>query len=135
MATIFVWSGNAKVGTTYGYTRQFNPQTGGVVMRGTSWAAGAPAMELVLRTLRTPKGRYLLDKDFGLDYAKFQKLFPGADARCQTAIEDALAWLVKGKIIEKLKVKVEVSRGQCRVDVSFYDLRSRAFHQVTGATQ
>ena len=72
---------------TYAAARTFDPQTGDWLTTNdpvTSVAvfdlAASPALELVKRILRTPRGACLLDPTLGVDWTKVDPLGTNAEA-------------------------------------------------------
>lgn len=110
--------------SVYAIARQLNPGTGDVVMLGPTWASGDPLTEVVLRVLRTQKGSYLPDPEFGLDYSVVQKASANAEATLDKAIRAALAFLVRQKLLTGLIVTVARQGTSILFDVAFTDPRA-----------
>lgn len=111
----------------YAVARRLDAGAGDVVMAGATWARGQPAAEIVLRCLRTPRGRYLPDPTYGLDYAALQKGGPNAGARVDAAVRAALAPLVRrGVLKDRPEITVTVTGTSLLIDVAFVDPRAPA---------
>lgn len=119
--------------TAYAYARQLT-SAGDWSFSGDAFVASpSPALEIVLLTLRTPKGRALAAPDFGADWSRVNKLGTNALADARGVLSDALVPLVRRGVIADLKLSVDVdaTRGVLVFDVDFYDPVARA-RRTTG---
>jgi hypothetical protein len=112
--------------TLYAFTRSIDPLTGDLRLDGARYVPGAPMAEVALRVLRTPRGSYLPDPTFGLDYAVLTKQTPAVGATLEAALRDALARYTTQGLMTDLGITVEVGRGIARFRVAFVDPRARA---------
>lgn len=113
--------------SAYAYTRQLTA-AGDWSFSGDAFdASPAPALEIVLLTLRTWKGRALAVPTFGTDWSRVNKLGTNALADASGVLSDALVPLVRRGVIADLKLNVEVdaTRGVLVFDVDFYDPEAR----------
>jgi hypothetical protein len=78
--------------------------------------------------LRTQRGSYAPDPDYGVDFGVVQKATPNAAATWRAEVTRALARLVRAGIIEpNPKVTVDTpTSGQLVYQVDFVDARTRA---------
>jgi phage baseplate assembly protein W len=111
----------------YAHTRALDAQSGDKRVAGGTYVAGDPMTEVVLRILRTPRGRYLPDPTFGVDYSVIQKAGAGVAAAWRAAVLAALDRLIKRNLITHVRVIVDTSKpGQLLYDVEFRDPRNSA---------
>jgi hypothetical protein len=110
--------------TSYAFCRALDPGTGDVRLAGATWAAGTPMTEVVLRVLRTPRGRYLPDPDFGVDYDVVQKLGPGTAAAWRAEVLRALRPYVDAGLLADVAVTVDTGAGRLVYQVDFTDPRA-----------
>lgn len=112
--------------SVYAYTQRHDPTTGEPVLDANRRAESpAPQTERALMALRTTRGSCLADPDFGVEWARVNKLGTGAAATARDVITAALAFLVSDGSIAGLSVEceVDVQRGLLLYDVSFTDPR------------
>ena len=109
----------------YAVTRALDPGTGDIVMAGPTWARGQPATEIVLRCLRTPRGRYIPDPTYGLDYSVLQKATSDKPSKLRAAIQDALSRFAKRGVIEPPQIAVQMAGAAVQADVTFVDPRAQ----------
>lgn len=106
----------------YAFTPELD-ESGDVALDGSTYSWGSPMVEIVKRVLRTPRGTYLPDPSFGVDYSVVDKARPDAGARFQAAILAALRpWTLRREIVD-LSVAVEVTDSTLRYEISFSDPR------------
>lgn len=116
----------------YAVTRTLDAGTGDVSMDGAGWLPGAPMTEVVKRVLRTPRGRYLPDPTFGVDWKKVDKAGAGAAATAKKVIEAALKPYVDRGQLSSLSVSTERSGRALLYEVAFVDPRTKVRDTVTG---
>jgi len=108
----------------YGYTPALSPRSGDWAT-GPDRPAGAPATEAVLLVLRTQRGSYVPDPDFGVDFGIVQKSAPNTTVLWEAEVRRALAGLVARGWIGDLRVTVDSpSGGRLIYTIDFRDLRS-----------
>lgn len=116
----------------YAYCRTLDPKTGDVVMNGARWAPSAvPMLDVVLRILRTPLGKYLPNKNFGVDYSVVQKVLPTTGNAWRAEVLRALKPYVDQNLISPPKVTVDTDGSQMVFEVAFVDVRGKQ-HVTTG---
>lgn len=116
----------------YAYTREIDPNTGDVRMNGAVHKiADSPMVEVVMRVLRTPRGTYLPDPSFGLDYSLARYIKPNTKSDWRAEVVRALTFLIDAKRIQELSVEVEIVGRQLRYQVSFLDPRMPGVKQTT----
>jgi len=109
----------------YAYCRRLDAQTGAVLMDGTTWAASpAPMLDVVLRVLRTPLGKYLPDKTFGVDYNLLQKITPTTGAAWRAEIIRATKRYVDLGLISPPVITLDVTSSSLVYEVAFHDIRA-----------
>lgn len=79
--------------------------------------------EVVVRVLRTPRGSFLPDPTFGVDYRLVTKAHPNSPATLQSAIVEALKRFTDIGLITDLTVNVERRGTQLLWEVIFRDPR------------
>jgi phage baseplate assembly protein W len=90
----------------YAYCRQLDPKTGDVLMNGATWKASpTPMLEVVLRVLRTPLGRYVPNANFGVDYGILQSLLPTTGSAWRAEVLRALKTYVDLNLISSPSVQ------------------------------
>lgn len=112
--------------TAYAYSRALNAGSGDLQFSGSTFvAATSPALEIVLRTLRTVRGSCLASPAFGVAWDRVATLRTTAVADARSAITDGLIGLVRANVIRDLVLDVEVDAGRGRVlfAVAFLDVR------------
>lgn len=113
--------------TAYLYTRALSAPTGRFVFpaTGTAFTASeSPALEIVIRTLRTPLGLCAANPSFGTDWSRVQKMAPNAASTARSVIQDALAGAVRRGVLSGLEVSATVPRpGVILWSVEFTDPR------------
>lgn len=109
----------------YAVTRSLDPGKGDVLMDGLTWKQGQPMTEVVLRILRTPRGRYLPDPTFGVDYSAVNKALPGAGAAWRAAVLDALRSLIDRGYIANVAVTVDTAGDRLLYQVDFTDVQAQ----------
>lgn len=116
----------------YAYTRALTP-AGDLAFDDarSSWAGGSPMAEVVERVLRTPRGSYLPDPRFGVDFASVQKNTPNAGARFRDAILAALKYLTDARLIVSLTVETEARGAQLLYRITFTDPRQPGARPIT----
>lgn len=123
----------------YDRARALDPGTGDyAVDTGTAtYRTGQPMAEVLVRVLRTPRGRYLPDPTYGLDLAAVRLAPPLQQAtQLQAEILRALRpWTARGLLTRVLAVTERRPSGALLYDVSFADPRDpqRAPAHVTGS--
>ena len=125
--------------TSYAYARVLDPGTGALTYpagsSGDFVAAPSPALEIVKRTLRTPRGACLAQPSLGVDWSRVNILRTTAEADGRAVILAALQPLVTARVIAGLTVTVEVDPGRGRLlySVDFLDVRLAQRQRTTGA--
>lgn len=114
----------------YAFTRALNPQTGQPLVSAGIWTRGAPMAEVVVRILRTPQGTYKPERSFGVEYGQIDKGSADAPEALRSAIESALAKLVRDKLIENLTIEVERHGDRLLYEISFDDPKVAAGRRV-----
>lgn len=107
---------------------RLNPRTG-------QWVEPeSPALEMVINTLRTPKGSCLAVPDLGVEWSRIDTLRTDAAATARAVILAGLGSLLSDGWIESVSVTVEVdpSRGRLLYSVSFVDPRLKKKLTATG---
>lgn len=122
----------------YAYTRDLDGGTGDVKFNASAetWSEGQPMTVAALTTLRTPKGRCLVDPDLGVDWDRVDALSQNAAATGRRIILDAFKRYVDAGLVRDVTADVEVdpSLGRLLYSVSFYDVRERQrVEAVTGS--
>jgi phage gp46-like protein len=108
----------------YAYAPALDPATGDW-LAGTDRPGGAPAVQIVLWTLRTQRGSFAPDETFGLDYRVAQKRTSSTQADWKAEVERALARHVTRGVITSLVVTVDPpTRDRLLFDVAFTDPRT-----------
>jgi hypothetical protein len=111
----------------YAYTPALDPATGDWARGGSERPASAPATQIVLWTLRTPKRSFLPDLTLGPDYDLIQKQTPNAAAAWKASVEEALDRYVRRGVIAELRVVVDPpAKGRLLYLVDFVDPRARS---------
>lgn len=107
----------------YSYTPALDPGTG-------DWKAGRPggqpATEAVLLLLRTQRGSYAPDPDYGVDFGLIQKRAPNTAALWQAEVRRALARLDRAGLVRDVAVTVDApaASGRLFYSVEFTDPRT-----------
>ncbi len=91
-----VTTGSSTRSSVYAVTRNLDGFSGDVRLTSGKWLRGSPAVEIVVRVLRTPRGKFLPDPTFGVDYSILDKRRPNIQAAWKNAVEAGLAFLTKG---------------------------------------
>lgn len=115
----------------YAHTRYLT-DGGDVEMDGTSWRTGAPMIEVAKRILRTPKGSFIPDPTFGLDFSVVQVARSDAGPRFSAAVREAFDSFRKAGLMQRFRVVVEVADDRLRYEISFYDPRAREVASLKG---
>lgn len=108
----------------YAETRSLNPLTGDLYFTEPRWIAGSPLAEIAVRVVRTPKGRYLPDPTFGVDYSVLKKRNNNTAAAFTAALKDAFDRYVKRGIMRDLKVSVTEMKKYFVFRIAFIDTRT-----------
>lgn len=122
----------------YAYAPQHAPISGEVIFDPATglWpAASSPALEVVLFTLRTPRGQALAAPHIGVDWQSINKVSANAAALTEQVITAGLQLYVSQGLIADLKVRAEVSAdgGAIRYAVTFRDVRlARLIGPISG---
>ena len=109
--------------THYAYTPAVDPKTGQVTAWGSELRPGSPAAEIVLLTLRTPKGSYLPDPTEGVDLDLIQNATSNVAVLWKAEVERALSRYTQSGVIRDLHVTVEQNGTTLLYDVEFVDPR------------
>lgn len=108
----------------YLIARATDPATRNLVLRGSTWALGSPALEIVLMTLATPLGTYLPDPTLGPDYRLLSKQTKTVRQDWKDSVEKALTRFVPS-VITDLRVEVDPPiKGRIKYLVGFVDPRA-----------
>lgn len=108
----------------YLFSPALDPVTGDW-LAGTDRPGGAPAVQIVLWTLRTHRGSFAPDETFGLDYRVAQRRTASTQADWKAEVERALARHVRARVITDLRVTVDPpAKGRLLYDVAFKDPRT-----------
>jgi hypothetical protein len=111
----------------YAACRKLDPGKGDYVFAGTTWAQGSPMVEIVVRGLRTPRGRYLPDPTWGVDLSNVNKLLPTAAASLRAAILQFLQPYQKQNLIRNVTVATSQGNGFMTYEVDFFDVRAETY--------
>ncbi len=94
-------------------------------LAGTDRPGGAPAVQLVLWTLRTHLGTFAPDETFGLNYGVAARRTRATQAEWRAEVTRALGRHVRRGVITQLVVTVDPpSRSTLLYDVAFTDPRT-----------
>lgn len=121
----------------YAVTRKMNPATGDVVFDSTrrTWATSAPALEKVLRCLRTEKGAAQRDLTYGIDWRALDNARANAAVAARQAVTEALRRFTDaGEIVSLVAEASALPQAGAKallLKVSFADARGALF-AVTG---
>jgi hypothetical protein len=107
----------------YAISRTLDPATGDRTVIDGRQVDGQPLTQVVLRVLRTQKGSYLPDPEFGVDFSLVQKTTANATAMFEKSIRTALDYLIRQGALANLVVVVERQGTALVADVSFTDPR------------
>ena len=124
---------------TYAFARELNPQTGDwpYVASGTFVHAASPALEIVKRVLRTPRGSCPLDPAAGVDWTQVDPIGTNAEAAAESMLRSALTPLVQRGVISDLRVvsvRVDRELGRLLYELAFVDVRLRQRRTFSGAS-
>lgn len=107
----------------YAFTRALDPGTGYIRVSGNTWVPGSPMVEVVLRIIRTPKGTFLPDPNFGVDYSLVEKARTNSGATFRAELSRALRTLVTTNAIRDLAIQVETKGTTLLWQIDFVDVR------------
>lgn len=93
--------------TYYAFARDFSSPTAQPTITTGHWTPGAPALQRVLRILRTPLGGCLLDPTLGVDWRRLDKAAPNAAVTCRAIVLAGLKRLVADGSITNVSVAVD----------------------------
>ena len=112
-------------------TASLNPSTGDYAWDAnrSALALGNPDVEAVIRVLRTPKGSFLPDPTYGVDFTAFAHRRPNVAADAQRELLRALRQTISLRGLHDVTITVTISRESILYVVAF---RSRAgsFHRI-----
>jgi phage gp46-like protein len=101
--------------------RQIDPMTGDYTVERGSPVADATAASLIVLRLRMRRGTFPLLPNFGSRLHTLTKVIPGVERRAVDFVFEAIADLIKRRVVREVTVAAEVSGSQLLIEVAFKD--------------
>lgn len=114
------------------YTRSIDPSSGELLFdqSSSSWTAGDPDAEALVRVFRTDKGSFVPDPEFGFDHTVFLKKGENAKAEITRECRRATARIVARRRLENVEFDVQIE-GQVVAIAMRYMTRSGRIGTLT----